>query len=166
MQSLRSPKVAYTDDIKSPLLQAYGRFFAGKFWIRVASFRPEAMSTRILGPGDGLYDALQLCRHEIFPVDLRQALLDDVVQELEYAQLGIFCWSLLSLLLKIFAVNILVTTGHQIIKLFIVHAELSNSANPDAGKFLEASLLYLEHISWILTFLISGHKNYNPIFFV
>jgi hypothetical protein len=54
--------VAYKDDVKSPLLEAYSRYFAGRFWIRGASVRPEAMSTRMLGPGEGLYDALQLCR--------------------------------------------------------------------------------------------------------
>ena len=88
-QILRSFNVVCKDDVKSPLLEAYSRYFAGKFWIRGASVRPEAMSTRILGPGEGLYDALQLCRHRIFPTELCQALLGDVIQELEYAQLGI-----------------------------------------------------------------------------
>jgi hypothetical protein len=41
------------------------------------------------------------------------------------------------LVANVSAVNILVDTGHQIIKLLMVHAEISNSADPDTGKLLQ-----------------------------
>jgi hypothetical protein len=37
-----------------------------------------------------------------------------------------------------------VETGHQITKLLLVHAELSNTANPDVGKFPEVRLMFVE----------------------
>jgi len=93
-QILRSPTMPYMDVIRSPLLEAYSRYFTGTFWVRGASVRPKELFARILGPGEGLYDALQLCRRKIVPREFCQLLLDDVVQGLEYAQLGIFFGSL------------------------------------------------------------------------
>jgi hypothetical protein len=37
-----------------------------------------------------------------------------------------------------------VETGHQITKVLLVHAELSNNTNPDVGKFPEVRLIFVE----------------------